>query len=92
GCNGLPETGVAEERTWRALLGRDDAQPRHIFELRMLSEEDAGNSSGQSGSEGSVSYDGDGGVLYVAQYEDDLDPTSKGLVWLLGEQRWERRP
>ncbi len=49
---GLPETGVADERTWRALLG-PEAQPSQVYEL--ASEDtaeftrDRGASGGQEG-------------------------------------------
>lgn len=62
-CAGLPESGVCDGRTWRALLG-DGATPAALLDLRDE----------------------------MGEYEDDLDDThGGGRVWLLGEQRWERR-
>ncbi|KAG2494501.1 hypothetical protein HYH03_007270 [Edaphochlamys debaryana] len=70
GCSGLPESGVADERTWRALLG-PDAQPSDMFSLKL---EKQANSD-----------DEDNG------FEADMDGVTKGRVWLIGEQRWEKK-
>ncbi|GFR47646.1 hypothetical protein Agub_g9389 [Astrephomene gubernaculifera] len=70
-CNGLPESGVCDERTWRALLG-PAAQPADLYDIRL-----AANSDDEEGLEGG--------------FEEDMEGVSRGRVWLLGEQRWERR-
>lgn len=67
----LPESGVCDERCWRALLG-SGAQPADLLQLKLA----AG-----AGSDG----EGEGG------YEEDMAQASEGRVWLVGEQRWERR-
>ncbi|KXZ54376.1 hypothetical protein GPECTOR_5g455 [Gonium pectorale] len=67
-CNGLPESGVCDERCWRALLG-GASQPADLYDVRL-----AANSDDEE----------DG-------FSEDLEGVSKGRVWLLGEQRWERR-
>ena len=62
-CSHLPETGVADEATWRALLGAD-AHPSDIG-------------------------------LLLSGTEDDVDMTAESEdrgVWLVGEQRFARRP
>ncbi len=61
-CYGLAESGVADERTWLALLG-EGADPAML------------------------------GVM-MSGNENDMDLTSTHEsqgVWLVGEQRWERR-
>lgn len=35
GCNGLPESGVADKRTWLSLLG-EHAQPNDMYEVWAL--------------------------------------------------------
>ncbi len=61
-CSGLAESGVADERTWRALLG-NAADPALVHTL--LSGDDT---------------------------DTDLTSTHETQgVWLVGEQRWERR-
>ncbi|EFJ50292.1 hypothetical protein VOLCADRAFT_103883 [Volvox carteri f. nagariensis] len=69
-CSSIPESGVCDERTWRALLGRE-ASPADLYLVRLNKVN---------------SDDEDGG------FDDDMDGISQGRVWLLGEQRWERRP
>lgn len=62
-CNGLPESGSCNEKTWLTLLG-ENAKPDDLQEMV-----------------GDSSYDED----RAAQ-----GPNTGG-VWLLGEQRWEKR-
>eukprot|EP00198_Chlamydomonas_reinhardtii_P014294 XP_001703631.1 potential peptidoglycan binding protein [Chlamydomonas reinhardtii] len=75
-CNGLPESGVCDERSWRSLLAQcapeaEDPQPNDIYGLRLAR--------------------GPGGSDDEDNFEEDMEGVSNGRVWLLGEQRWEKR-
>ncbi|KAG2424695.1 hypothetical protein HXX76_014271 [Chlamydomonas incerta] len=77
-CNGLPESGVCDERTWRSLIAAnapevENPQPHDIYGLR-LNRGSAGGSDDED------------------NFEEDMEGITKGRVWLLGEQRWEKRP
>ncbi|GAX75999.1 hypothetical protein CEUSTIGMA_g3442.t1 [Chlamydomonas eustigma] len=74
---GLPQSGVCEESTWKALLG-PHAIPEDLHDAAM-SVVSALQGAGDSESE-------------AQGFSDDLTlPGGRG-VWLLGEQRWEKSP
>lgn len=75
-CKRLPETGTTDERTWKALLG-PSATPADLANIKPLNP--------KAGLEfGSDSED--------TGFDNDMEEAREGRVWLLGEQRWERRP
>lgn len=74
-CNGLPESGVCDEATWRLLMGEEGktAKPADLEEFGKKLRAEALAQGGEV-------------------FEDDLGKEEKdGRVWLVGEQRWEKR-
>ena len=73
-CSGLPESGVADERTWRSLL--------------VVAAKDTGEARDPSSFSPA---DVDSLTSGDANDDDMLGSHHDGMVFLLGEQRWERK-
>ena len=78
---GRPESGMCCGRTWQALLGAD-SEPRHIH---LVLKPAAASSDGDGDGADSDGAAGPGG------FGDDMTESEGRGVWLLGEQRWEKR-
>ena len=77
-CGGLPESGVADERTWRALLAAAAAKG-------------VGFAGGKRDASSFVPSDVDSLTSGDANDDDMLGNHHSGMVFLLGEQRWEKK-
>ena len=80
-CEGLPESGVADEKTWRKLLA--------------VAARKGGLGGGSGGGERDASSfvpsDVDSLTSGDANDDDMLGNHHSGMVFLLGEQRWEKK-
>ena len=75
-CEGLPESGVADERTWRKLLA-------------VAAKKEKGGENRDPSS--FVPSDVDSLTSGDANDDDMLGNHHSGMVFLLGEQRWEKK-
>jgi len=88
-CSGLPESGVADERTWRSLL---------LASAQSLARKGGGNGNGAAMTKSKLDLssfapsDIDPLMESGDVHDDDmLGNHHAGMVFLLGEQRWEKK-